>query len=274
MVLPAPLKPNTTTREPRSIAKSTPANTSREPYILVSPVAFNGVFPHGEGSGKVICATRSAIRTSSSSPMSLSARATICFAAAAFVAFAPNFAACLRNALAFFSALARSRRRRASSVARASWYCAQPMLYTSASPRTASRNQTLLHTASRSSTSWEIMIKPPSCLDRKSRSQVMESASRWLVGSSRSSVVVDLPEPPEAENKIRASSTRRRWPPESVESCWSKMRAGSPRASQIRAASEDASYPPSWWYCSSNREYFLIAASRLRSSVVVSITSC
>ena len=48
--------------------------------------------------------------------------------AAAFVAFAPSFAACFCSAEAFFSALARSRRRRASSSARAFWYLEKPML--------------------------------------------------------------------------------------------------------------------------------------------------
>ena len=51
-----------------------------------------------------------------------SARANICLAAAALVAFAPSFAAWVFNAAAFFSALARSLRLRASSVARASRY--------------------------------------------------------------------------------------------------------------------------------------------------------
>ena len=46
-----------------------------------------------------------------------------------------------------------------------------------------------------------------------SRSQTIESASRWLVGSSSSSVSAP-------ENRIRASSTRRRWPPDRVRSGW------------------------------------------------------
>ena len=50
---------------------------------------------------------------------------------------------------------------------------------------------------------------------RNSRSQAMESASRWLVGSSRSIVSA-------SEYRIRASSMRRRWPPERVLSGWSR----------------------------------------------------
>ena len=50
---------------------------------------------------------------------------------------------------------------------------------------------------------------------RKSRSQPIESASRWLVGSS--SNIVCAP-----ENRIRASSTRRRWPPDRVRMGWSQ----------------------------------------------------
>ncbi len=57
--------------------------------------------------------------------------------------------------------------------------------------------------------SWLITTSPPLWALRKSRSQTIESASRWLVGSSSSSVSAP-------ENRIRASSTRRRWPPERV----------------------------------------------------------
>ena len=110
------------------MAKSTPAKTSSEPYIFVRPLAFIGVLPQGAGSGNLMWATLSATRTSSSSFIMRSARCSICLAAAAFVALAPNLAACLCRAAAFFSALARSRRRRASSVARASRYFLKPML--------------------------------------------------------------------------------------------------------------------------------------------------
>ena len=44
--------------------------------------------------------------------------------------------------------------------------------------------------------------QPPECPARKSRNHTIESASRWFVGSSSSKV--------RPENKIRASSTRRR----------------------------------------------------------------
>ena len=72
---------------------------------------------------------------------------------------------------------------------------------------------TLLTVASSSALSWLITISPPRWFLRKSRSHTIESASRWLVGSSRSRVSAP-------ENRMRASSTRRRCPPESVLSCW------------------------------------------------------
>ncbi|SLH85971.1 Uncharacterised protein [Mycobacteroides abscessus subsp. abscessus] len=90
--------------------------------------AISGVLPQGAGSGNLIRATLSATRTSSSSSSSRSARLTMFCAATAFVALAPSLAACALSADAFFSALARSRRRRCSSVARASRYFFQPML--------------------------------------------------------------------------------------------------------------------------------------------------
>ena len=73
----------------------------------------------------------------------------------------------------------------------------------STSARLASRCHTLLTTASSSSTSWLMTMSPPRWLVRKPRSQTIESASRWLVGSSSSSVSA-------SENRMRASSTRRR----------------------------------------------------------------
>ena len=87
--------------------------------------------------------------------------------------------------------------------------------------RLASRCSTRLTHASSSPTSWEITTRPPLWLRRNSRSHTIESASRWLVGSSRSSVSAP-------ENRIRASSTRRRWPPERVRSGWSISRSSMP----------------------------------------------
>jgi hypothetical protein len=84
--------------------------------------------PHGAGDGKVIFATLSLWRTSSRPSSSFWARFAMFCAATAFVAFAPILAACVISAPAFFSALARSRRRRFSSVARASRYFFQPRL--------------------------------------------------------------------------------------------------------------------------------------------------
>ena len=69
----------------------------------------------------------------------------------------------------------------------------------SSTQRSASRWNTLLTTASSSAVSWLITTRPPRKARRWSRSQDTESASRWLVGSSSSSVC----DPP---NRIRASS--------------------------------------------------------------------
>ena len=121
MVLPAPFSPSTTTLAPRSTARSTPVKTSSEPNAFDSPSAVSGVRPHGAGSGKRIRATWSRLCSGSSAASIWSARRAMFLAATAFVAFAPIFAACRCSAAAFFSALARSRRRRFSSVARASW---------------------------------------------------------------------------------------------------------------------------------------------------------
>ena len=76
-------------------------------------------------------------------------------------------------------------------------------------------------------------IRPPRKAFRWSRSQVTESASRWLVGSSSSRVCAP-------ENRILASSTRRRCPPDRVCSGWDSTRPGSPRLAEIDAASDSA----------------------------------
>ena len=94
--------------------------TSSEPNALDSPSAVSGVRPHGAGSGKRMRATLSLLCSGSSAASSWSARRAMFFAATALVAFAPILAACRCSTAAFFSALARSRRRRFSSVARAS----------------------------------------------------------------------------------------------------------------------------------------------------------
>ena len=133
--------------------------------------------------------------------------------------------------------------------------------------RLASKYQTLFTAASSSSTSWLITIRPPRWPLRKSRSQPIESASRWLVGSSSSSV---LGSPAESANRIRASSMRRRWPPDRVPSGWPSTRSGSPRCEQIRAASASAAYPPSaakrsssWPYRRTSASFSCSSASRM-----------
>ncbi|COX56997.1 Uncharacterised protein [Mycobacterium tuberculosis] len=104
----------------RSSVVSTPVKTSSEPYVLPRPLATSGVRPHAAGVGNLIRATLSATRSSSSAAIIRSARRNMFWAATALVALAPNLAACARSAAALRSALARSRMRRCSSVARAS----------------------------------------------------------------------------------------------------------------------------------------------------------
>jgi hypothetical protein len=81
--------------------------------------------PHGFGLGKRTFATLSETRTSSSSPNIRSARFAMFCAAMVFVALARILSACANRAPAFFSALARSRLRRFSSVSRCCWYSFQ-----------------------------------------------------------------------------------------------------------------------------------------------------
>ena len=108
------------TREPRSTATSTSMKISSEPYDLDSPFAVSGVLPHGAGLGKRTLATLSETRTSSRPEIIFSARLIMFWAATALVALARILSAWAISAPAFFSALARSRRRRRSSVSRCS----------------------------------------------------------------------------------------------------------------------------------------------------------
>src|SRR5919112_90986 len=111
----------------------------------------------------------------------------------------------------------------------------------STTERLASRYQTLFTAASSSDTSWLITTRPPLCCAMYPRSQAIESESRWLVGSSSSR----MPPPPWAasRNRMRASSMRRRWPPDSVPMVCASTRSGRPRFAQIRAASASATDP-------------------------------
>ena len=128
VVFHAPFRPSTTTREPRSIARSTSVKISSEPYDFDSSFAINGVLPQAAGVGKVIFATRSEARSSSSDDISFSARFSICWAAVALVALARILFAWSTSCDAFFSAFARSRLRRRSSVSRCVRYAFQPTL--------------------------------------------------------------------------------------------------------------------------------------------------
>ena len=62
---------------------------------------------------------------------------------------------------------------------------------------------------------------------------MMESASKWLVGSSKIKVCAP-------ENRILANSILRRWPPESALNCWSNKLFGTPRDDAIASASAAA----------------------------------
>jgi hypothetical protein len=116
------------TREPRSTATSTSVKISSEPYDFDRPDAVSGVLPQDTGFGKRTFATRSEVRTSSRPLSSRSARRAMFCAATVLVALARILSACAISAPAFFSALARSRRRRRSSVSRCSRYVFQPTL--------------------------------------------------------------------------------------------------------------------------------------------------
>lgn len=101
-----------------STARSTSLNTSSEPYDFDSSCAVNGVLPQGAGSGSLILATRSALRSASSPETIRSARRAMFLAAVAFVALARILSAWAISAFALRSVLVRSRLRRRSSVSR------------------------------------------------------------------------------------------------------------------------------------------------------------
>src|SRR5438445_255902 len=126
--------------------------------------------------------------------------------------------------------------------------------------RSASRWNTLFTTTSSRAELWLITIRPPRNTLRWSRSQVIESASRWLVGSSSSRVCAP-------ENRILVSSTRRRCPPDRVTRGWDSTRPGSPRLAAMDAASDSAAYPPRPCSRSSALPYRRTAAS-LRADLV------
>ena len=95
----------------------------------------------------------------------------------------------------------------------------------------ASRNQTLFTTAASRSTSWLITTRPPSCLQEPAQpgDGVGVEVVRGLVEQQHRRARCRPPPPSEAANRIRASSTRRRWPPERVSSSGSSTRSGRPR---------------------------------------------
>ena len=126
--------------------------------------------------------------------------------------------------------------------------------------------------------SWLITTSPPSCADRNERSQVIESASRWFVGSSSSSVVALGAPPPAAvrgreqdPGELDAAALAAR---ERLAIDWLSTRSGSPRCAQIRAASLSAAYPPSAANRSSMRPYSRTAPSFCAPSTSSAIAVC
>ena len=84
---------------------------------------------------------------------------------------------------------------------------------------------------------------------------MIESASRWLVGSSSSSVVgAGEQDPGQLDPAALAAGERC--------SGWASTRSGSPRPAAIRAASASAAYPPGAGNSVSSRAYRRIAFSR------------
>ena len=136
-------------------------------------------------------------RTSSRPASSVSARARHVLARPrALVALAPILAACRCRAAAFFSALARSRRRRFSSV-RPCFEVALPGQVVEVDLGT-DRVQVPDLVDHRVKQVGVVADHHEAALvaRRKPRSQVIESASRWLVGSSSNSVVAERPPAP------------------------------------------------------------------------------
>ena len=188
------------------MARSTSVKISSEPYDFDRPSAVSGVLPQGAGSGKRSLATLSA------TPDLLEAGQQLVGAlghvlrgdglgglgahlvglrvqrGGLLLGVRPLALAALLVGLALLAGSASSpccRRRSRRGWRRGS--------------------STLLTTVSSRSTSWRDHDQAAACRSvRKSRSQMIESASRWLVGSSSSSGVA------RRANRMRASSTRRR----------------------------------------------------------------
>ena len=102
------------------MARSTPVNTSSEPYDFDRDSAVRGTRPQGAGSGKRRRATFSRTSASPARATSSSARRSICWAATALVAFARIFSPWARSCSALRKAPSRSLRRLRSSSSRCS----------------------------------------------------------------------------------------------------------------------------------------------------------
>ena len=130
---------------------------------------------------------------------------------------------------------------------------------TSSSPG-RSRCNTRVIASSSNSRSWLITSRAPRYWRRKLSNQFFASTSRWLVGSSSNNM--SLP-----ANKMRASSTRRRSPPERTPSCKSRRSGLSPKPAAMERASLSAEYPPLSRNSSSALVYLRIFASLAFSSM-------
>ena len=91
--------------------------------------------------------------------------------------------------------------------------------------------------SSSSSKSWLITSSAPLYERRKSSIHVFASMSKWFVGSSNNNVSLPL-------NKILASSTRRRSPPERTPSARLRRSGLIPSPAAIARASLSDAYPP------------------------------
>ena len=125
-----------------------------------------------------------------------------------------------------------------------------------------SRCNTRVIASSSSSRSWLITSSAPLYDRRKSSIHVFASMSKWFVGSSSSSVSLPL-------NKIRASSTRRRSPPERTPRARLNRSGLRPRPAAIARPSLSAAYPPLSKNCSSARVNFATLLSLAVSSIAM-----
>ena len=197
---------------------------------------------------------------------SRSARRAMFCAATALVAFARILSAWASSAAAFFSALARSRLRRLSSVSRWARVCRPAHVVQVELGPVGVEMEDLVDDGAEQGGIVRDDDEPTGIPLEVVRSQATESASRWFVGSSSSRVWAP-------EKRIRDSSTRRRCPPERVPSACPRTRSSRPSAEAIAAASDSAAYPPCAVNSASSRAYLPMALSRTLSSALAILAS-